>query len=142
MDILKEIGNIGAGHAATALSTLLNKKIDMSVPDVKIVSFDEMIDMAGGAENVVAGVFLRIEGDAPGSMFLSCLLNRLKYSFVNCLETYLSVQMNCHMMNLPYPHCRSLETFSQVLIYLLYLILPNYHFLLQCRCYALIWWEQ
>ncbi|WP_282171621.1 chemotaxis protein CheC [Cytobacillus firmus] len=69
LDILKEIGNIGAGHAATALSTLLNKKIDMSVPDVKIVSFDEMIDMAGGPENVVAGVFLRIEGDAPGSMF-------------------------------------------------------------------------
>lgn len=69
LDILKEIGNIGAGHAATALSTLLNKKIDMSVPDVKIVSFDEMIDMAGGADNVVAGVFLRIDGDAPGSMF-------------------------------------------------------------------------
>lgn len=69
LDILKEIGNIGAGHAATALSVLLNKKIDMSVPDVKIVSFDEMIDMAGGPENVVAGVFLRIEGDAPGSMF-------------------------------------------------------------------------
>lgn len=69
LDILKEIGNIGAGHAATALSTLLNKKIDMSVPDVKIVSFDEMIDMAGGPESVVAGVFLRIEGDAPGSMF-------------------------------------------------------------------------
>ncbi|MEK3855092.1 chemotaxis protein CheC [Cytobacillus sp. FSL H8-0458] len=69
LDILKEIGNIGAGHAATALATLLNKKVDMSVPDVKIVSFDEMIDMAGGPENVVAGVFLRIEGDAPGSMF-------------------------------------------------------------------------
>jgi chemotaxis protein CheC len=69
LDILKEIGNIGAGHAATALSTLLNKKIDMTVPDVKVVSFDEMMDMAGGPENIVAGVFLRIEGEAPGSMF-------------------------------------------------------------------------
>ncbi|WP_313798658.1 chemotaxis protein CheC [Cytobacillus sp.] len=69
LDILKEIGNIGAGHAATALSTLLNKKIDMKVPSVQIVSFDEMMNMAGGAENVVAGVFLRIEGEAPGSMF-------------------------------------------------------------------------
>ncbi len=69
LDILKEVGNIGAGNAATALSKLLNKKIDMKVPDVRIVSFDEMMNMAGGTENVVAGVFLRIEGDAPGSMF-------------------------------------------------------------------------
>ncbi|WP_075980906.1 chemotaxis protein CheC [Bacillus massilinigeriensis] len=69
LDVLKEIGNIGAGHAATALSQLLNRKIDMKVPDVRIVSFDEMMEMAGGAENVVAGVFLRIEGEAPGSMF-------------------------------------------------------------------------
>lgn len=69
IDILREVGNIGAGHAATALSTLLNKKIDMKVPNVRIVSFDEMMEMAGGAESVIASVFLRIEGDAPGSMF-------------------------------------------------------------------------
>lgn len=69
LDILKEIGNIGAGNAATSLSKLLNKKIDMKVPNVRIVTFDEMMEMAGGTENVVAGVFLRIEGDAPGSMF-------------------------------------------------------------------------
>lgn len=69
LDVLKEIGNIGAGNAATALSTLLNKKIDMRVPNVRVVSFDEMMDMAGGPDTVVAGVFLRIEGEAPGSMF-------------------------------------------------------------------------
>jgi chemotaxis protein CheC len=69
LDILKEVGNIGAGHAATSLSKLLNKRIDMKVPDVKIVSFNEMMEMAGGAENIVASVFLRLEGDAPGSMF-------------------------------------------------------------------------
>jgi chemotaxis protein CheC len=69
LDILKEIGNIGAGHAATSLSTLLNKKIDMKVPKVRVVSFDEMMEMAGGPDNVVVSVFLRIEGDAPGSMF-------------------------------------------------------------------------
>ncbi|WP_175989028.1 chemotaxis protein CheC [Bacillus sp. Marseille-Q1617] len=69
LDILKEIGNIGAGHAATALSILLDKQIDMKVPSVKIVSFDQIMEMAGGADNVVVSVFLRIEGDAPGSMF-------------------------------------------------------------------------
>lgn len=69
LDVLKEIGNIGAAHAATALSELLQKKIDMRVPDVKTVSFDEMMDIAGGAEEMVVGIFLRIEGDAEGSMF-------------------------------------------------------------------------
>lgn len=69
LDLLKEIGNIGAGNAATALSKLLNKKIDMKVPNVRIVSFDEMMELAGGADNVVASVFLRLEGEVPGSMF-------------------------------------------------------------------------
>ncbi|ANB58303.1 cheC-like family protein [Anoxybacillus sp. B7M1] len=69
MDILREIGNIGAGNAATALSKLLNKKIEMKVPNVQVVSFDEMMDLVGGAEQVVAAVFLRIEGEAPGNMF-------------------------------------------------------------------------
>ncbi|MEK4129035.1 chemotaxis protein CheC [Solibacillus sp. FSL W8-0474] len=69
LDVLKEIGNIGAAHAATALSNLLQKKIDMRVPDVKMVSFNEMMELAGGPENVVVGIYLRIEGDAEGSMF-------------------------------------------------------------------------
>lgn len=84
LDVLKEVGNIGAGHAATALSTLLNKKIDMTVPDVRIVSFDEMMEMAGGSENVVAGVFLRIEGDAPGSMFFILPLQQAE-TFIRAL---------------------------------------------------------
>ena len=41
-DVLKEIGNIGAGNAATALSKLINKKGDMSVPVVKLCDFDEI----------------------------------------------------------------------------------------------------
>ena len=69
LDVLQEVGNIGAGHAATALSQLLNKGIDMKVPAVKVVPFDEISELTGGDESVVAAVFLRIEGDAPGNMF-------------------------------------------------------------------------
>ncbi|AWE06698.1 CheY-P-specific phosphatase CheC [Lysinibacillus sp. 2017] len=69
LDVLKEIGNIGAAHAATALSDLLQKKIDMRVPNVEMVSFNDMMELAGGSENVVVGIFLRIEGDTEGSMF-------------------------------------------------------------------------
>ena len=69
LDVLKEIGNIGAAHAATSLSQLLERKIDMHVPSVKLVSFDEMFELAGGADETVVGIFLRIEGDLTGSMF-------------------------------------------------------------------------
>ncbi|QHE52211.1 chemotaxis protein CheC [Pontibacillus sp. HMF3514] len=69
LDVLKEVGNIGAGHAATSLSKLLDRKIDMNIPDVRLVSFNEMMDIAGGAEQVLVSVFLRIEGDISGSMF-------------------------------------------------------------------------
>jgi chemotaxis protein CheC len=69
LDVLKEIGNIGAAHAATSMSQILNRKIDMHVPNVELVSFDEMFELAGGAEKIVAGIFLRIEGDLSGSMF-------------------------------------------------------------------------
>ncbi|MFD1204172.1 MULTISPECIES: chemotaxis protein CheC [Sporosarcina] len=69
LDVLKEIGNIGAAHAATSLSQLLDRKIEMLVPNVRLVSFDEMFELAGGPEKIVAGIFLRIEGDLSGSMF-------------------------------------------------------------------------
>lgn len=69
LDVLKEIGNIGAAHAATSLSQLLERKIDMHVPSVKLVSFDEMFELAGGADETVVGIFLRIQGDLTGSMF-------------------------------------------------------------------------
>lgn len=75
LDVLKEIGNIGAAHAATSLSQLLNQKVDMHVPGVELVTFDEMFELAGGAEETVAGIYLRIEGDLSGSMFFMLSLD-------------------------------------------------------------------
>ncbi|MCF6410590.1 chemotaxis protein CheC [Pseudalkalibacillus salsuginis] len=69
-DILKEIGNIGAGNAATALSELVNKSVDMTLPTVKLVPFHEVVQIVGGEETVVAATFFRVAGDAPGNMFL------------------------------------------------------------------------
>lgn len=69
LDILKEVGNIGAGNAATALSVLLNTKIEMAVPDVRVASFDETLGLVGGPEEVIMCIFIRIQGDIPGSMF-------------------------------------------------------------------------
>ncbi|MBW7473276.1 chemotaxis protein CheC [Paenibacillus oenotherae] len=69
LDVLKEVGNIGAGNAATALSRLLDKPVDMKVPTVNLIPFEQVADKVGGLEQVVVAVFLRVEGDAPGNMF-------------------------------------------------------------------------
>lgn len=70
-DVLKEIGNIGAGNATTALAQLMQCKVDMSVPQVKMLEFKEMGEVMGGEEVIMAGIYLGIEGDITGSiMFL------------------------------------------------------------------------
>jgi chemotaxis protein CheC len=69
LDVLKEVGNIGAGSAATALSNLLGKPVDMRVPSVYLLPFEEIVDLLGGAEQIVTAVFLRTQGQAPGMMF-------------------------------------------------------------------------
>lgn len=79
IDILREIGNIGAGNAATSLSQMLMKKVDMAVPEVKLLDINEAIDIMGGPENVVLGILIRMSMDLEGMvMFL------LKKDFV-CL---------------------------------------------------------
>ena len=67
-DILKELGNIGAGNATTALAQMLGGKLDMSVPQVRLLEFKEVGDLMGGADQIMAGIYLGVEGDITGSM--------------------------------------------------------------------------
>lgn len=67
-DVLTEIGNIGAGNATTALSQLINTRIDMRVPKVELLTFADLAEIIGGAETLVAGILLSLEGDIQGSM--------------------------------------------------------------------------
>ena len=68
MDALREIGNIGAGNSATALSQIINKRIDMNVPKVALVPIETVPDLVGGPDTIVVGVFLRVYGKAPGNI--------------------------------------------------------------------------
>ncbi len=68
LDVLREIGNIGAGNAATALAKLLNRKIDMEVPRAKILEFKEVNEILGGAELPVVGILLKVSGDLTGNI--------------------------------------------------------------------------
>jgi chemotaxis protein CheC len=70
LDVLQEVGNIGAGNAATALSQLLNEKVDMTVPTVKIIPFDDIFSKIG-VEEVVIGVIVRVLGDIPGNILFT-----------------------------------------------------------------------
>ena len=67
-DVLKELGNIGAGNATTSLSQMLQIKVDMKVPKVELLSFHEVGEAMGGEELVMAGIYLLVEGDINGSM--------------------------------------------------------------------------
>ncbi len=71
MDVLREIGNIGAGNAATALSMLLNEKISISLPKIRLTDFNTAIEALGGTEAMTVGVLVNYSGDANGIiMFL------------------------------------------------------------------------
>lgn len=69
IDALREIGNIGAGNAATSMAALVNKRIQMDVPSVNIVTFDEMMDIVGGSEQLIVALFFKIYGDTPGTVY-------------------------------------------------------------------------
>lgn len=79
LDVLKEIGNIGAGNAMTALSQMMQCKVDMRVPQVRLLEFQEMGDVVGGEENTVVGVFLGVDGDITGSMMFMVDIESTKH---------------------------------------------------------------
>ena len=68
IDVLREIGNIGAGNAATAISNMLNLKIDMSVPQVELMPVERITTAIGAEDEVIVGIMLGVEMDIDGSM--------------------------------------------------------------------------
>lgn len=70
LDVFREIGNIGAGNAATALSILLDRPIGMNLPVVKLIPFTDIPGMVGGPEKLVVGGLIDIAGDLNGFVLL------------------------------------------------------------------------
>ncbi len=75
IDILKELGNIGAGNAATSLANMTSKKIDMEVPNVKILEFNEVSNVLGGEENLIIGIYFELSGDLLGNIMFALDIN-------------------------------------------------------------------
>ena len=85
IDTLREIGSIGTGNAATALSQMLGEEVLITMPEVRIMGYNEAIEWIGGPEAVTAGVLVKMSGDVGGIM-----LSVQKLELINfILETML-----------------------------------------------------
>ena len=62
LDVLREIGNIGSGNAATSLSDMLARRVDIAVPTIKILDYGAVTEELGGPETMIIGMLLFLEG--------------------------------------------------------------------------------
>lgn len=93
LDVIKEIGSIGTGNAATALSQVLRKTTKMSLPAVYVLGYNEAIEMVGTPEEIVAAVLVKMSGEINGMMLFI-----LKMDFINAvLDSVLSRDINDYM---------------------------------------------
>jgi len=68
LDVLKELGNIGAGNAATSISLMLGKKIKITVPSAEIIPISELWKKFTDAEEITSGAMVEIEGEIEGAL--------------------------------------------------------------------------
>lgn len=71
IDVLKEIGNIGSGNAATSLSSMLMRPINIEVPHIAILDYNSVVEALGGPESMIVSLMLFLSGEVEGMiMFL------------------------------------------------------------------------
>lgn len=92
-DMLREVGNIGGGNAATALASMLAGRVDMTLPDLQVVDVSHVADILGGPEQEMVGILVTFEGDVQGMMmflldkhFTRLLINTLLDKQIDSFE--------------------------------------------------------
>ncbi|WP_313187275.1 chemotaxis protein CheC [Lacrimispora sp.] len=78
LDLIREIGSIGTGNSATALSSMLGKTVRMTLPDVQILDYNDAISFLGDPEEIVAAILVKMSGEINGLMLFV-----LKLDFIN-----------------------------------------------------------
>lgn len=68
LDALREVGSIGAGHAATALSQLVNRPVGLQVPSIEVIDICAVPYVLGGPEQIVCAAYARLLGDIGGGI--------------------------------------------------------------------------
>lgn len=79
IDILKELGNIGSGNAITALASIIGKKIDMKIPSVRLMDFNEIQNIFGLADALIVGIYFDLEGSVKGNILFSLDIESASY---------------------------------------------------------------
>lgn len=79
MDVLREIGNIGAGNATTSLASMINAKIDMSVPKVELMEASKLGSAICPEDEIIVGIFLEVTHDITGSMMFLMKMDSAHY---------------------------------------------------------------
>ncbi len=89
IDVLREVGNIGSGNAATALASMLNTVVDIAIPTITLVDYAEVTTLLGGGDLSAIGISLDISGDISGT-----ILHVLHTDFANKLvNTFYPAQL-------------------------------------------------
>lgn len=68
LDVLKEIGNIGSGNAATSLSKMINKSVNMEVPNIEVVETEKVVELFDDEEEITVGVYINFNGSINGTI--------------------------------------------------------------------------
>lgn len=84
VDVLKEIGNIGAGNATTAIANMLGLRIDMDVPNVQLLEVSKLGSAICAEDETIVGIFLEVQNDIEGSMMFLLKMDSAHY-LVNSL---------------------------------------------------------
>ena len=111
IDMFREIGSIGTGNAATALSQTMSAKISMSLPEVKIMGYNQVIDFLGGPEKIVAAVLVHMTGEFSGIM-----LYLLDFNFVNIVFERLSLGKIEHFEEIDEMRASAIAEISNIII--------------------------
>lgn len=79
VDVLRELGNIGAGNATTAIASMLSLRIDMNVPKVELLEASKLGSAICPEDEIVVGIFLEIKTDIEGSMMFLLKMDSARY---------------------------------------------------------------
>ena len=79
MDVLREIGNIGAGNATTSLAAMINEQIDMKVPKVELMDAAKLSSAICPEDEIIVGIFLEVTHDITGSMMFLMQMDSAHY---------------------------------------------------------------
>ncbi len=107
LDALKEMGNIGAGNAATSLAQLIGETVDIGVPEVKVIPLECVAESLGGAEKQVYIIYLEVEKEMKGTM----LTIFSQETAVFLISSILCLLVKSHLSNKPCHPCLYLVSY-------------------------------